>query len=126
MEKKKWPFWHIREQSHWPLHPVLVPLAVGILIVPEKHRRAAVDKTVERCVRLGAKLAVEFNMPPCRFLDIAEQQIVKEGGAEAASHLDAHREMPIDPDANIEGKDVLADFLTELGVPVADPDADIN
>jgi hypothetical protein len=86
-----WPFKTIKQKSEWPFHSMLVGMAGAVLSAPSQHRTEAAMKTIERCVRLGAKLAVEFGVPPCVFVKIAEAQIVREGGKEAAAHLAAHK-----------------------------------
>jgi hypothetical protein len=86
-----WPFKTIKQQSEWPFHHILVGLAGSCLAVPNKERGMMVGKTVERCLRLGAKLAVEFGMPPCLFIQMAERQMIREGGPEVAAHLAEHK-----------------------------------
>jgi len=87
----KWPFKTIKQQSEWPFHPFLVQLAAVIQSADSSDRVPLATKTIERCVRLGAKLAVEFGMPPCVFLSIAEEQMVREGGARAKAHIADHK-----------------------------------
>ena len=115
MTDVKWPFRHIRQDSVWPWHRLCVNMAVDILNACDEHKQAFTLKTIERCIRLGAKLAVEFEVPPCLFMDMAEDQIIREGGEEARAHLAMHMEEDIDPDADIEGKNVLTDLLADMG-----------
>jgi len=53
----------IPTKSSWPFHPLLVQLAGEIEKVPAQLQKPAVVKTVERCFRLGVKLAMHYGMP---------------------------------------------------------------
>jgi hypothetical protein len=87
----EWPFKTIKQKSEWPFHGILIPIAAVVLQAPPKLRTAVAQKQIERCLRMGAKLAVEFGMCPWAFLQIAEEQIVREGGEEVAKHLAEHK-----------------------------------
>jgi hypothetical protein len=82
-----WPFKTLKQNSTWPLQPFVVQFAAGVLSVPKEERRKAAVKMIERCIRMGARLAVEFELPAPLFVEIAKAMIVKEGGAEAQHAL---------------------------------------
>lgn len=70
----------IPTKSHWPFHGILVGLAGELDKVPEKHRKIATVKTVERCIRLGVKLAMHYGVSPAHVIDLALSQLRAEGG----------------------------------------------
>jgi hypothetical protein len=84
-----WPFKTIKKGSSWPFQPFVVASAARILQVSSEQRKEAAVKTVERFVRVGARLAVEFDIAAPLFVDIARAQIVKEGGKKASDALQA-------------------------------------
>ena len=77
----QWPFKHIKQKSSWPMQPFVLSLAVAIM--KNADRKASAAKAIERCVRAGARLAVEFGMPADIFVEVAKTQIIREGGIEA-------------------------------------------
>jgi hypothetical protein len=95
-------------------------------MAPPEHKAPFALKTIERCLRMGAKLAVEFGVPPCTFMEIAREQILREGGKEVAEHLALHEEPPIDPNAEVEGKNVLVEFFDSMGVKPSDDPNQVN
>lgn len=111
----KWPFQSIKKQSEWPFHGLLVELAVSIVQVPPEMKTPYTLKTIERCVRLAAKLAVEFKVPPCVVMGMCEEQLCREGGVEFESHLAAHNDDVPDHTADVQGKDALVKLLTGFG-----------
>lgn len=78
-----WPFKSLKQNSTWPLQGFVVQFAAAVLSVPKEERRKAAAKMIERCVRMGARLAVEFELPAPLFVEIAKSMIVKEGGPAA-------------------------------------------
>lgn len=79
-----WPFKTIKQTSTWPMQPFVVKFAAAVLSAPEPDRPAFARKMIERCVRMGARLAVEFGMGAEEFVNIAGEQIANETGAAAA------------------------------------------
>ena len=80
-----WPFKTIKQQSSWPLQPLVVRFAAAVLRTPPEARIEAAVKMIERCVRMGARIAVEFGMDAEGFVSIAAEQIARETGAALAS-----------------------------------------
>jgi len=78
-----WPFTHLKQTSSWPMQPFTLQLAAVVLQAPEDLRLKAANKMIERCVRMGARLAMEFGMPAPIFVEIAKAMIIKEGGLPA-------------------------------------------
>lgn len=74
----EWPFKTIKKNSSWPLQPLVIQFAAAILAAPADVRKAFAAKTIERCIRMGARLAVEFGVPAPLFMDIAKAQILRE------------------------------------------------
>jgi len=93
----KWPFKTLKRTSSWPMQPIVVQLAAAVLHTPPEDRQKAAAKVIERCIRAGARLAVEFGMPAPLFVEVAKAQIVREAGPEAQAAL-----------AEAFGEDVLA------------------
>lgn len=84
-----WPFKTIKAKSSWPFQPRLIALASEIMSVPKAARHDAAGKTIERTLRMAARLANEFGIEACVFMDIAQEQLLREcPGAKA--HLDGH------------------------------------
>lgn len=83
----KWPFKHLKKNSTWPMQGLVVQFAAAVLQLPESHRQAAAHKMIERCVRMGARLAREFGVDAATFVDVAAAQIAREGGPEAKVQL---------------------------------------
>ena len=83
----KWPFKTLKQTSTWPMQPIVIQLAAIVLHTPPQDRQKAAAKVIERCIRAGARLAVEFGMPAPLFVEVAKAQIVREGGAEAKAAL---------------------------------------
>lgn len=74
-----WPFKTIKQNSEWPLHPLLLGIAAGILKTPESERPAVARKQVERAFRLGIRLAKEFGVSGSTMYKIFKAQLVNEG-----------------------------------------------
>jgi hypothetical protein len=85
----KWPFKHIKQKSSWPMQPLVVQFAGAVLQAPPDERVKYAGKMIERAVRIGARLAVEFGMPPTVFVKVAEDMMIKEGGKAAQQALQA-------------------------------------
>lgn len=83
----KWPFKHLKQDSTWPMQGLVVQMAATVLHTHPVQRKEAAAKTIERCVRMGARLALEFGMPAPLFVDVARAMIIKEGGSEAQTAL---------------------------------------
>ena len=83
----KWPFKTLKQNSTWPMQSLTLQMAAMVLTVHPNERKAAAAKMIERCVRMGARLAVEFGMPGPLFVEVARAMIVKEGGDEVAQAL---------------------------------------
>lgn len=66
---------------------MVLQFAAEVLSAPEGDRKKLVGKMIERCIRMGARLAVEFGMPAPLFVEIAKGRIVHEGGQEAQTAL---------------------------------------
>lgn len=130
-----WPFKHIKQQSSWPMQGLVITLAGEVLKAPSSKRQAAAMKIIERCVRMGARIAVEFGMPGDVFVALAKQQMIREGGvvakaaiahAAADAALELHEKAAIQGeamkaqlDAIFKGKALLPDMLDD---PLPDPD----
>ena len=82
-----WPFKHLKQNSSWPMQGMVVQIAAQVITLPVSARKKAAAKMVERCIRMGARLAVEFDMPAPLFVEVAKAQIAREGGAEAKAAL---------------------------------------
>ena len=82
-----WPFKHLKQNSSWPMQGMVVQIAAQVITLPVSARKKAAAKMVERCIRMGARLAVEFDMPAVLFVEVAKAQIAREGGAEAKAAL---------------------------------------
>jgi len=93
----KWPFKSLKQSSTWPMQPFVVQFAAAVLSAPPQSRKEFAGKMIERCVRMGARLAVEFGMPAPLFVEVAKAQIIREGGPSAQAAL-----------AEAFGEDVLA------------------
>lgn len=76
--KKQWPFKHLSQKSSWPMQGLVVNMAAAVLQAPKVHRIEAAEKMIERCFRMGARLALEFGMDPAKALKIAQTQIERE------------------------------------------------
>lgn len=87
MPNNQWPFKHINRHSSWPMQGLVVNFAAAVLQVPESQRKAAAHKMIERCVRMGARLAREFGMDAQTFVSVAAAQIAREGGSQAKAQL---------------------------------------
>ena len=83
----QWPFKHLKQGSSWPFQPFAVQFAAAVLQAPSSEKKTAARKMIERCVRLGARLACEFDMPPVVFVEVAKAMIIKEGGKAAQASL---------------------------------------
>jgi hypothetical protein len=83
----EWPFKSLKQSSTWPMQPFVIQLAAAVLHTPPPMRKKAAAKVIERCVRMGARLAVEFDMPAVLFVEVAKAQIAREGGPEAKAAL---------------------------------------
>ena len=79
----KWPFKTLKQTSTWPLQGLTCQFAAAVLAAPATDQKKAASKMIERAVRMGARLAVEFGMPAPLFVEIAKAQIVREAGPEA-------------------------------------------
>lgn len=86
MDEKKKPT-PIKEHSSWPWHDLLLHLRDECEAAPDFIRKAVIMKTIERCLRLGAKLAVYYEFPPSMFLLMAAAQLKREGGEDV--HVEA-------------------------------------
>jgi len=121
----EWPFKHLKQNSTWPLQQLVVRLALGVLASPEPLRIAAAGKTIERCVRMGARLAVEFGMPASGFVELARAQIVREGGEVAQADLigtfgdDVVKALSSSEEAAVELKAHVESILGKGNVPQA-------
>jgi hypothetical protein len=82
-----WPFKHLKQTSSWPMQSLVLQLAASVLQAPAPKRKQAAEKVIERAVRMGARLACEFGMPPALFVEIAKSMIIKEGGSKAQTAL---------------------------------------
>jgi hypothetical protein len=80
----QWPFKTIKKTSSWPMQPLVVQFAASVLHAPPEVRTEAAAKMIERCVRMGARLAVEFGMDSDAFTALAAEQIARETGAAGA------------------------------------------
>lgn len=87
MKSGHWPFKHLKQTSSWPMQPLVLQLAATVLQAPSPMRKETAGKVVERCVRMGARLAVEFGVSAPVFVDIAKAVMIKEGGSEAQTAL---------------------------------------
>lgn len=92
-----WPFKSLKQNSSWPMQPFVVQFAAAVISAPPEARKEFAGKMIERCIRMGARLAVEFGMPAPLFVEVAKAQIVREGGPSARAAL-----------ADAFGEDVLA------------------
>jgi hypothetical protein len=68
----------IKQQSSWPFHPFLKQFAAHIDAAPKPLRIPVATKTVERCIRLAAKLANHYGMPLSLFEDLVAQEVKRE------------------------------------------------
>lgn len=84
-----WPFKTLKKDSTWPMQPMVLQMAGAILQLSPEQRPQGIAKMVERCIRMGARLAVEFGVPAPLFVEIAKAQIAREGGAKAKAALEA-------------------------------------
>lgn len=90
-----WPFKTLKRTSTWPLQPLAIQFAAAVLTCPEEERPAAAHKMVERCLRLAARLAVEFGIEMEPFVQLAAEQIAREqGAAEVSPNLFGAGEAP--------------------------------
>jgi len=80
----KWPFKTIKKTSTWPMQPFVVQFAAAVLDAPLDARQAFSVKMIERCVRMGARLAVEFGMDADAFVTVAAEQISRESTVAAS------------------------------------------
>lgn len=80
----QWPFKTIKRTSTWPMQPFVVQFAAAVLHAPPEDRTEAAAKMIERCVRMGARLAVEFGVDAETFVGVAAEQIARETGAAGA------------------------------------------
>lgn len=115
-----WPFKTLKKTSSWPLQPLVLQFAATVLAVPPQHRKDVASKMIERAVRVGARLAVEFGMPAPVFVEVARAMIVKEGGPAAQKALASATSAVKFEDASPEAQ-ALVDKLFELA-DVADSD----
>lgn len=106
----KWPFKHISKKSGWPMQPLVVQFAGAVLQAPPEQRKELAHKMVERCVRMGARLAVEFGVSPTKFMKVAEAMMVKEGGEKAAQTLKLAKAEQTTA-ANEKAGEMVADIL---------------
>ena len=83
----EWPFKSLKQSSTWPMQPFVIQFAAAVLHAPPSERKKFAAKMIERCVRMGARLAVEFDMPAVLFVEVAKAQIAREGGPEAKAAL---------------------------------------
>jgi len=83
----QWPFKHLKKNSSWPMQPFVVQFAAAVISAPPNERVKFAAKMIERCLRMGARLAVEFDMPPVLFVEIAKAQIIREGGDDVKQAL---------------------------------------
>lgn len=83
----QWPFKHLKQSSSWPMQPFVLQFAAAVLHAPQSERQKFAVKMTERCVRMGARLSVEFELPAPLFIEIAKAQIAREGGPEAKAAL---------------------------------------
>jgi len=77
-KQSKWPFKHLSQKSSWPMQGLVVQFAAAVIQTPSEARKEAAEKMVERCFRMGARLALEFGMSPVRALRVAQEQIERE------------------------------------------------
>lgn len=87
--KQQWPFKKISQKSSWPMQGIVVNLAAAVLQAPKTHRVEAAEKMIERCFRMGARLALEFGVNPVKALKIAQRQIEREIPGAKAVLVDA-------------------------------------
>lgn len=78
----QWPFKTIKKTSTWPMQPFVVQFAAAVLHAPPTEREAFAAKMIERCVRMGARLAVEFGVDAETFVGVAAEQIARESAAQ--------------------------------------------
>jgi hypothetical protein len=87
----EWPFKTISKESSWPFQGRLILLATEVLSAGKEDRQAAAAKTIERTLRMAARLAREFGFPACAFMHIAKEQLIREN-PDAKAHLAMHAE----------------------------------
>jgi hypothetical protein len=74
----KWPFKHLKKKSSWPMQGMVLNMAAAVLSAPAPARKQAAGKMIERCFRMGARLALEFGMDPAKAMQLAQKQIERE------------------------------------------------
>lgn len=82
----------IPKQSSWPLHALLVELTGVLNATPEPVRKQATLKWIERCFRLGVKIASHFEVPGQATIAMMISAMHKDGGptcTEAAEEFTA-------------------------------------
>lgn len=84
----------INPKSSWPFTPFLVANVVNIeeLVKKGAPKRPLVLKTIERFFRAGARVMEHYGVPADIVLNIARDQILREGGPAAKASLHAQAE----------------------------------
>lgn len=107
-EKKQWPFKHLSQKSSWPMQGFVVNFAAAVLQAPKGEQKKVARKMVERCMRMGARLAREFEISPVKVLKIAQEQIEREipgsKPAIAEAKLAEHEEVTEMAEAIVSGQ----------------------
>jgi hypothetical protein len=115
MKCSKWPFKTLKKTSSSSIAPLAVSMGLAVLALPPEKRSAAAARVVGLALKLGARLALEFDVPPMLFVEMAKGSIVKEGGAAAAEALKvggASKTLFFDPEAEkiVEALFAMADL----------------
>jgi len=109
-----WPFKTIKQESSWPLQPMLVSLAAAVIQSGDVKPAAA--KTIERVCRMAARLAVEFKAPPMFVMEVMAAQLVREGGPKFAAVLKEAAGIDADNlDAGLDAQNMLTDLMDGFG-----------
>lgn len=79
----------INPKSSWPFTPFLVANVVSIETAAKKgtSKKTLVLKTIERFFRAGARVMEHYGVPADIALNIAREQILREGGKAAKASL---------------------------------------
>lgn len=84
-----WPFKSLKQSSQSSIAPIAVAMGLAVLKAPEAHRPAAIKRVVTLGLKLAARLALEFDVDPVTFVEMAKGMIAQEGGAKVAAALTA-------------------------------------
>jgi len=84
----QWPFKRLKQHSSWPLQGLVVQFAATVINAPEgAQRKAMAQNMIESCIRMGARLAVEFEMTADLFIEAAKAQIIRETGTKGKKQI---------------------------------------